>query len=175
MGSAKLSCEEVFEIIFYAIKKNGYEVRDINGVVFRKILNKYRDLSIDFKNKYVDGELDTFKYAACLLVAINRSELVEDKRLKASIAVAAAYKMCEKPYWNFGENNDIPSKLEEVDFDDFKLDANYCYEHATNMMIDSLVYGDGEPIDYFLNLELFYQAALTNKDNQKKIIKSMIK
>ena len=108
-------------------------------------------------------------------MAINRSELVADKRLKASIAVTSAYRMCEKPYWNFGENNDVPSKLEEVDFDDFRLDADYCYENATNMMIDSLVYGDGEPIDYYLNLELFYQAALENKNSQKKIIKSMIK
>jgi len=170
MESSKLNQEEIIDLIFYGIKKNGMEAKSIDALEIRKIFNRYNDLYIVLKNNYINGELDTFKNASCLLVAINRSRLFSDKRLVANIAVAAAYKMCEKPYWNVGENNDIPSKMEEVDFDNFKLDSSYGYETATNMMIDSLVYENGEPINYYLNLELFYQTALNVKHKTKKLI-----
>lgn len=121
-----------------------------------------------FQRNYVKGELDTFKRASCLLVAINRSRLVRDKRVNASIALDSAYKMCEKPYFNVGEEFNIPKKLEEVDFKEIFKDDTDVYQTSKNILIDSLVYENGSPMNYWLNLELFYQVALEKKHQQLK-------
>lgn len=121
-----------------------------------------------FQGSYVIGELDTFKRVACLLVAINRVNLSKDKRINASIALDTAYKMCEKPYWNVGENFDVPKKIEEVNFKECFEKDMYTYNHSKNMLIDSLVYENGEPISYYLNLELFYRVAVELKKDQLK-------
>ena len=125
-----------------------------------------------FQIAYVQGELDTFKRAACLLVSINRGRLSKDKKTNASIALDAAYKMCEKPYWNVGENFDIPKKLEEVEFKKAFENNMYIYNKSKEMLIDSLVYENGSPLNYNLNLELLYQVALELKHNQIQSINS---
>ena len=160
MESANISREELKKLIFYVIKENNVDIEKINNRRINSILDEYYSFCYYFKINYVRGELDTFKRAACLMVAINKGRIIPDKRLNASIAIDAAYKMCEKPYWNIGENCDIPKKLEEVDFKKVFKNDMYCYNTSRNMLIDSLVYENGTPLNYFLNLELFYQIAL---------------
>lgn len=166
MNSAKLSNEEVKELIFYGLKENGIDIESVHPFKIKHVINKYLEFCSIFQGSYVIGELDTFKRAACLLVAINRANLSKDKRINASIALDSAYKMCEKPYWNVGENFDVPKKLEEVNFKECFEKDMYTYNHSKNMLIDSLVYENGEPISYHLNLELFYQVALQLKHAQ---------
>ena len=80
--------------------------------------------------------------------------------------------MCEKPYWNVGENFDIPKKLEEVEFKKAFENNMYIYNKSKEMLIDSLVYENGSPLNYNLNLELLYQVALELKHNQIQSINS---
>ena len=166
MNSAELSNEKIKELIFYGLKENGIDVESVRPFKIKRVIHKYIEFCNIFRASYVDGELDTFKRAACLLGAINRVNFSKDKRINASIALDTAYKMCEKPYWNVGENNDIPKKLEEVNFKEcFKEDMD-TYNQSKNMLIDALVYEKGEPIVYYRNLELFYQVALQSKHDQ---------
>lgn len=169
MESAKLSKNELVDLIFYGLKENNIDIKSINHLDIESIITDYLMFCNHFQASYVRGELDTFKRAACLLVAINRGRLSRDKRTNASIALDTAYKMCEKPYWNVGEYFDIPKKLEEVNFKNvFKNDMEI-YNKSKDMLIDSLIYENGSPINYNLNLELFYQVALQLKHNSIKL------
>lgn len=169
MESAKLNKDELVDLLFYGLKENNIDIKSINHLDIESIITDYLMFCNHFQVSYVRGELDTFKRAACLLVAINRGRLSRDKRTNASIALDTAYKMCEKPYWNVGEYFDIPKKLEEVNFKDvFKNDMEI-YNKSKDMLIDSLIYENGSPINYNLNLELFYQVALQLKHNSIKL------
>lgn len=165
MKSAKLSEEEIIEIIYYAVKENNMDIKSISKDVLKLIIQEYIELCCVFQRNYVIGELDTFKRASCLLVAINKHRLCSDKRLNASIALDAAYKMCEKPYWNVGDNYDIPEKMEEVDFKKVFEDDMYVFNKSKEMLISSLLYENGVPFNYNMNLELLYQIAIEKKHN----------
>ena len=165
MKSAKLSKNELIDLIFYSLNENNVDIKNINRSEIESIFADYIMFCNHFQIAYVQGELDTFKRAACLLVSINRGRLSKDKKTNASIALDAAYKMCEKPYWNVGENFDIPKKLEEVEFKKAFENNMYIYNKSKEMLIDSLVYENGSPINYNLNLELLYQVALELKHN----------
>ena len=166
MKSAKLSKNELIDLIFYSLNENNVDIKNINRSEIESIFADYIMFCNHFQIAYVQGELDTFKRAACLLVSINRGRLSKDKKTNASIALDAAYKMCEKPYWNVGENFNIPQKLEEVEFKKAFENNMYIYNKSKEMLIDSLVYENGSPLNYNLNLELLYQVALELKHNQ---------
>ena len=172
MKSAKLSKNELIDLIFYSLNENNVDIKNINRSEIESIFADYIMFCNHFQIAYVQGELDTFKRAACLLVSINRGRLSKDKKTNASIALDAAYKMCEKPYWNVGENFDIPKKLEEVEFKKAFENNMYIYNKSKEMLIDSLVYENGSPLNYNLNLELLYQVALELKHNQIQSINS---
>ena len=172
MKSAKLSKNELIDLIFYSLNENNVDIKNINRSEIESIFADYIMFCNHFQIAYVQGELDTFKRAACLLVSINRGRLSKDKKTNASIALDAAYKMCEKPYWNIGENFDIPKKLEEVEFKKAFENNMYIYNKSKEMLIDSLVYENGSPLNYNLNLELLYQVALELKHNQIQSINS---
>ena len=166
MNKAKSNNEEIIELIFYGLKENNIDSKDISALKIKSIINQFLRLCNEFKKFGVIGELDTFKKAACLLVAINQGELSQDKRVNAAIALDVAYKMCEKPYWNVGINFDTPQKLEEVNFKECFENHMYAYNKSKNMLIDSLVYENGNPINYHINLELTYHLALEIKHHQ---------
>ncbi len=172
MKSAKLSKNELIDLIFYSLNENNVDIKNINRSEIESIFADYIMFCNHFQIAYVQGELDTFKRAACLLVSINRGRLSKDKKTNASIALDAAYKMCEKPYWNVGENFDIPKKMEEVEFKKAFENNMYIYNKSKEMLIDSLVYENGSPLNYNLNLELLYQVALELKHNQIQSINS---
>lgn len=172
MKSAKLSKNELIDLIFYSLNENNVDIKNINRSEIESIFADYIMFCNHFQIAYVQGELDTFKRAACLLVSINRGRLSKDKKTNASIALDAAYKMCEKPYWNVGENFDISKKLEEVEFKKAFENNMYIYNKSKEMLIDSLVYENGSPLNYNLNLELLYQVALELKHNQIQSINS---
>ena len=163
-------------MIFYGIKENNVDAKNINHSVIKSIISDYIMFCNHFQIAYVTGELDTFKRAACLLVAINRSKLTTEKELNASIALDTAYRMCEKPYWNVGENLDIPKKLEEVDFKKVFENNMEIYNKSKTMLIASLIYENGLPLNYYLNLELFYQVALElkHKNSGKELEKNVV-
>lgn len=163
MESARLSKSELIDIIFYALKENNIDVEEIEKREIETVIADYYILCSEIQTSYVRGELDTFKRAACLLVAINRRYLSMNRKLNASIALDAAYKMCEKPYWNVGENFDEPKKLEEVDFKKAFENDMGAYNESKETLILSLLYEKGFPLNYSLNLELFYQVALELK------------
>ncbi len=166
MESTKLNKNELINLIFYGIKENGINIDSIKNleIELEFIIEEYTMLCNHFQKKYVIGELDTFKKAACLLVAINKSRLSSDKTIKASIALETTYKMCEKPFWNVGTNYDIPKKLEEVDFKKVFENDMEIYNTSRNILLDSLTYEDKTPLNYYLNLELFYKCALLLKN-----------
>lgn len=172
MKSAKLSKNELIDLIFYSLNENNVDIKNINRSEIESIFADYIMFCNHFQIAYFQGELDTFKRAACLLVSINRGRLSKDKKTNASIALDAAYKMCEKPYWNVGENFDISKKLEEVEFKKAFENNMYIYNKSKEMLIDSLVYENGSPLNYNLNLELLYQVALELKHNQIQSINS---
>ena len=172
MKSAKLSKNELIDLIFYSLNENNVDIKNINRSEIESIFADYIMFCNHFQIAYVQGELDTFKRAACLLVSINRGRLSKDKKTNASIALDAAYKMCEKPYWNVDENFDISKKLEEVEFKKAFENNMYIYNKSKEMLIDSLVYENGSPLNYNLNLEVLYQVALELKHNQIQSINS---
>lgn len=172
MESAKLSKNKLIDLIFYGLNENNVDTKSIDRSEIEAILADYIMFCNHFQIAYVRGELDTFKRAACLLVAINRGRLSRDKKINASIALDAAYKMCESPYWNIGENFDIPKKLEEVEFKKAFENNMYTYNKSKEMLIDSLVYENGSPLNYNLNLELLYQVALKLKHNPTQSMNS---
>lgn len=172
MKSAKLSKNELIDLIFYSLNENNVDIKNINRSEIESIFADYIMFCNHFQIAYVQGELDTFKRATCLLVSINRGRLSKDKKTNASIALDAAYKMCEKPYWNVDENFDISKKLEEVEFKKAFENNMYIYNKSKEMLIDSLVYENGSPQNYNLNLELLYQVALELKHNQIQSINS---
>lgn len=175
MKSANLSKNELIALIFYSLNENNIDIKNINRSEIESIFKDYIMFCNHFQIAYVQGELDTFKRASCLLVAINRGKLSRDKKLNASIALDAAYKMCEKPYWNVGENFDIQKKLEEVEFKKAFENNMYVYNKSKEMLIDSLVYENGLPLNYNLNLELLYQVALELIPNPIQSMSSKIK
>lgn len=172
MESAKLSREGLTELIFYGCRENDVVIKDISRLEIDKIIAEYCKFCNYIKVAYVRGELDTFKRAACLMVAINRGKLSDDKHVNASVSYDAAVKMCEKPYWNVGDNFDVPKKMEEVDFKKvFEKDMNI-WDTSRNMIIDSLVYAKngGMPENYYMGLELFYQVAIQMKHSDYKFV-----
>lgn len=186
MESAKLNNDELIDLILYAAKRNDIDINSIDSNEIKDIIKEYNELSDNFEKWYIK-KLDTFKRAACLLVAISKNKLVYDKRTNASIALDAAYKMCEKPYWNVGDNYDIPEKIEEVDIDKAFEDNMEIYNMSKELLIDSIMYENSVPMNYWLNLQLFYQIALqlkhksiktenadeTSKINEKEVKRSL--
>lgn len=169
MDKTNLDKKDLQELINFALTENNIDINSIDPNRIEVIIADYFDYCKDFKTKYVFGELDTFKKAACLLVAINRSRLIVDKRVNASVAIDAAQKMCEKPYWNVGPKANIPQKMEEIDIKTLFQKDMYTYEKHKTMLTDALVYENGvEPISCYLNLELFYRVAIELKKQQLK-------
>lgn len=170
MEKANLTKDDIRSLIIYGLSENNVNVDSIDPKRIDIVIEDYFFYCDEFKTKYVQGELDTFKKASCLLVAISKSNLVFDKKLNAYIAIDASQKMCEKPYWNVGPNFDIPHKLEEVDFKKLFESDRYCYDKHRAMLTDAILYADRNiaPISVYLNLELFYRVAVELKKEQMK-------
>lgn len=166
MERKELNENELTYLIRYGIKNNNINIGNIDFSIIEKIISNYYVLCNYVKVAYIRGELDTFKMAACLLVTINKNQIVSDKKTNASIALDTAYKMCQKPYWNVGEEFNITKKLEEVEFNKVFEEDTYLYDKSKEMLIDSLIYENGDPLSYSLNLELLYQIALEMKHNK---------
>lgn len=49
------------------------------------------------------------------------------------------------------------------------------YEKSKSMLVDSLVYENGNPLNYYLNLELLYQFALDLKHHCPPTIRQVLK
>ena len=156
-----LTKDDIRSLIIYGLTENKV---NINSIVSRKIEKALEDYYLyynEFKAKYIRGELDTFKLAACLLVAINKNNLVPDKYVNASVAIDVSEKMCEKPYWNLGPSCNIPQRLEEVDFKTFREEEKDFYYKHRSLLTDILIHQDNVwPITIYLNLELFYRAVV---------------
>ena len=103
MESKELNENELTYLIRYGIKKNNINIGNIDFSIIEKIISNYYVLCNYVKVAYIRGELDTFKMAACLLVTINKNQIVSDKKTNDSIALDTAYKRCQKPYCNVGE------------------------------------------------------------------------
>ena len=157
-------------IIQYAVEKNNLGIDSISKHSVKKIIFKYHQLCEEFKNRYVIGQLDTFKRAACLLVAINQCKLFYNKNEKdigtkyipenkvVNVSIDAAFKMIEKPYWFIGEKSDIPYKLNKVDFDRmFAEDSTLL--NGRQMLMDSINFDAKNYLSYADTLQLWHYTA----------------
>ncbi len=165
MEKGKFTREDIKSFIIYALEENNIDINKLDSKKIEKIIEDYLSNCIQFKSKYVIGELDTFKKAGCLLVAIVKNKIVLDKKINAQIAIDASQKMCEKPYWNVGRNADIPHKLEEVDFKSVLECDPYLYNKHRELLIEAILYDENSitPLSIHSNLELFYRIAVENK------------
>lgn len=156
-----LTKDDIRNLIIYGLTENKIDTNSIDSKRIDKVVEDYYLYYNEFKEKYVRGELDTFKLAACLLVAINKNNLVPSKYVNASVAIDASEKMCENPYCNLGPSCNIPQKLEEVDFKVFREEEKHFYYKHRSLLSDILTHqGNVWPITIYLNLELFYRAAV---------------
>lgn len=163
MKSAKLSNEELIDLIVFGLKENHIDSSSVPSKKIENIIKRYDELCDDFQAKYVIGELDTFKRAACLLAAINEEDLTEDALSSASVAVDTALKMCERPYWNIGKNYNIPFALKRMNY---KEDP-YVYEKTKETLTTALAHDSSLPISYYLNLQIYYKVMVNYKDMVK--------
>lgn len=170
MEGANVSRKEIVEFILYGLRENGLEEKILTKRDINIICAEYSKYCNYFEVGYVIGKLDTFKRASCLMVAINKRALVDDEFVNASIAYDAALKMCEKPYWNVGANNDIPEKLEEVNFKRCFENDMHVYDTSKDYIVKSLALGGKKtiPLSYYLGLQMFYDLALLFKNDQNK-------
>ena len=161
INSAKIGNRELINLLIGVANENSVDVQEDSLSIIHDIILEYKVLCEYLRKNYVVGDLDTFKMASCMMVAINRHGFTEEKLVNASIAVDTAYKMCEKPYTNI--RKDITIKLEEVDFKEVFKDDMEFYQNSKNMLINSLINETGASLTYFLNLEQFYNVALEKK------------
>lgn len=91
-----LTKDDIRNLIIYGLTENKIDTNSIDSKRIDKVVEDYYLYYNEFKAKYIRGELDTFKLAACLLSAINKNNLVPDKYVNASVAIDASEKMCEK-------------------------------------------------------------------------------
>ena len=160
INSAKIGNKELINLIIYSLDENNVDKLEDTLSIIHDIILEYKVLCEHLRKDYVVGDLDTFKMASCMLVAINRHGFTEDSFVNASIAVDTAYKMCEKPCKNV---KDTTIKLEEVDFKEVFKDDMEFYHNTKNMLINSLINEKGTSLIYFLNLGQFYNVALERK------------
>lgn len=161
INSAKIGNRELINLLIGVANENNVDIQEDSLSIIHDVILEYKVLCEYFRKNYVVGDLDTFKMASCMMAAINRHGFTEEKLVNASIAVDAAYKMCEKPYTNI--KKDITIKLEEVDFKEVFKDDMEFYQNSKNMLINSLINETGASLTYFLNLEQFYNVALEKK------------
>lgn len=156
--------EKIVNTLKEVIKNHGLKEKEcLTHRVINRVISTYCTKANYMKENYVNGELDTFKIAACLMIAVNRSLDVEDKVEKAQIALDVAYAFIEKPYYNFGPNFDQPVALEEIDLAECFKDNKDSFEESNNNLLNSLILVDGEPLNYFNNLVLLYDLAILLK------------
>lgn len=177
MESANISKEEILDLIIYGLEKNDIDPSSISNHGINFILNRYLKYCEIFRCSFLTlgSELDTFKRAACLLVAINDGHYLKiTKKEKAAFALDTAFKMCEKPYWNVGKKGNEPYKLEEVDFS-IDLDEEV-YDTSKETLTLSLLHEKAQPWHgIWLNLQMMYQLALEikHRNNLKKAVKNI--
>lgn len=161
INSAKIGNRELINLLIGVANENNVDIQEDRLSIIHDVILEYKVLCEYLRKNYVVGDLDTFKMASCMMVAVNKHGFTEEKLINASIAVDVAYKMCEKPYTNI--KKDITIKLEEVDFKEaFKDDMEF-YQNSKNVLINSLINETGASLTYFLNLEQLYNLALEKK------------
>lgn len=173
--------ENIEELLAYGIEKNKEEItiflnlNENDDIRMRQdtvdsIKNRYTELCIYCKEKYVNGELDTFKKAACLLIAISdNNPYLHNKKLSASVALYAGYKMCETPIWNVGDNHSIPQKMEEIDLEEFFEERPDIEEYSKELLTTALEHKNDSILAYFFNFEMLYRTALLQKEMKKNL------
>lgn len=162
--SANISKEEILDLIIYGLEKNNVNPSNISKIDMKFIIKRYLKYCEIYKQSFLSlgSELDTFKRAACLLIAINDGHYLKLKKdEKASVALDTAFKMCEKPF-----------KLEEVDFS-VDLDEEV-YDTSKETLILALCYEKAQPWHgVYLNLQTMYHLAIEtkHKNNLKDAVK----
>lgn len=157
--------EKIINTLKEVIQNHGLiEELTLTPSVINDIIETYNTKANYMKEHYVIGDLDTFKVASCLMVAINSSLDIEDEVEKAQIALDVVYAFIEKPYYNVGINFNIPTPLEEINLAESFKDEKETFEESNNNLLKSLILGKkAEPLNYFNVLELLYNLALLLK------------
>ena len=163
--------DDIKNLVIYGLTKNRININSTISKKIDKVVEDYYIYYNEFKEKYVRGELDTFKLAACLLAAINKNNLVSDRYVNVSVAIDASEKMCEKPYCNLGNGFGIPQKLEEINFKTIREEEKTFYYKHRSQLTDILMNQNNVwPIEVYLSIELFYWSAIELKKNSTRKI-----
>jgi len=157
---------EIIKLIEYGIIDN--EVEEINYSNISHILGYYSGISY-VQAKTRQRENDIFTKAACLLVAINLSNITKDCVTKANIAISAATKMLEQTQIEFEQQN-TRVVLQEIDVQEAYENNPQLYKYWTKTMFERLI-NKSECIEQFAqDLITFYE--VTARLGKNKIRKN---
>lgn len=108
--------EKIVNTVRDVLERHNLKAEDyLTPRVINRIKSTYENKANFIKKYYIIGEMDTFKVAAVLMIAIKKSLDIEDENELCQIALDVAYSFIEKPYYNGGPNYDEPYALEEID------------------------------------------------------------
>ena len=163
----RISFREIEEIIISGIAQNNLDIKSVHQIKFKYVIYNYLILCSKLLDLHSIAELDTFKRAACLAIAMNMSHLAKDERTNAKIAVDATCKMCEKPYWDHCKINDIPTKMPEICLSECIPGNEQEFMRIKYKLIQKLLAKEKDPMFLEHYYELFYMLGL--KTSQQKL------
>ena len=90
INSAKKGNKELINLLIDVVNENNVDIQEDSLSIIHDIILEYKVLCEHLRKDYVVGDLDTFKMASCMMVAVNKHGFTEDKFVNASLAVDTA-------------------------------------------------------------------------------------
>lgn len=161
MKNFEYSIEEIFDLITKTFEENeivdvNLKMKDIESIIINTeyLCSQFRWIS--------EEELDIFKKAAGLLVAVHSEKLLKDNRDNAFIAIDVAYKFCEQEYLS-NEKIELADKIKNVDIQTVLKENKDEFISLKNEMIDSLIGKIEAPWNYHFALRGYCLSILLEK------------
>ena len=172
MNITYISDENIIELILYALKKENITEKEMKDINIKSILYDYKGYCAVAKE---DGlPLDTFTRAACLMIAINTSNITTDKIINASIAINASTKMCEKAYIE-NPRYKVLIEVNTIDIEEAYENDPDLYNFWTKTMYEGLMFENESIEQYRKDLKTFHEVTTricNNKKENKQKVKS---
>lgn len=162
--------DSIKKTLLKELKKYGLKPTD------KKTLEIYKQYlkNCSYFQKYVIGNLDTFKKAACVMSAILKCKVVGELEKNDEIALDISLSLIERPSYYFGDNYDKEVPLDMISINKLK-ENTYLWKRFSSDTLqsiqlnrkrkvnNSLEYCNLEEINIMSmadNFELLYQIAL---------------
>lgn len=165
MDIVYLKDEKITELILYALEKENITEQDIKGFNIKSIIYDYKGYYYVAKQDNIT--IDTFTSAACLMIAINSSNITKDKIVNASIAINAAAKLCEEPYI---ENLRYKTLVlaPRIDIEDIYENDPDLFNYWTKSMFEGLMFENESIEQYREDLKTFHEVTTRIYQNKKE-------